>query len=286
MHGAPIIQPKDASMPVQSLLSRSTVIGRLRAAGCVFAEDEADLLLSAGLAPQGLINAVHRRVEGFPLEHILGWAEFCGLRIRVGAGVFVPRRRTELLVREAAALLGAAGAGASERAPSTTPVVVDLCCGSGAVGTALAALVQGSEVHASDVDPAAVRCARLNVLPVGGVVHEGDLYAALPARLRGNVDMLAVNAPYVPTGSISSMPHEARVHEPRVSLDGGPDGLDIQRRVIAEASAWLRQGGHLLIETSRLQAPHTAAAMVSAGLSSRIATSHELDGTVAIGQLL
>jgi release factor glutamine methyltransferase len=286
MHGAPIIQPKDASMPVQSLLSRSTVIDRLRAAGCVFAEDEADLLLSAGLAPTELMNAVQRRVEGYPLEHILGWAEFCGLRIRVGAGVFVPRRRTELLVRETAALLAALRAPSAERAPTTPPVVVDLCCGSGAVGTALAALVPGSEVHASDVDPAAVRCARLNLLPVGGVVHEGDLYAALPARLRGNVDVLAVNAPYVPTASIRSMPHEARVHEPRVSLDGGPDGLVIQRQVIAEAGAWLRQGGHLLIETSRLQAPSTAAAMVSAGLRPRIATSDELDGTVAIGKRL
>jgi release factor glutamine methyltransferase len=286
MHGAPIIQPKDASMPVRSLLSRSTVIGRLRAAGCVFAEDEADLLLSAGLAPNELTNAVQRRVDGFPLEHILGWAEFCSLRIRVGAGIFVPRRRTELLVREAAALLGAAGVGSAERSPSTAPVVVDLCCGSGAVGTALAALVPGIEVHASDVDPAAVRYARLNVLPVGGMVHEGDLYAALPAPLRSIVDILVVNAPYVPTASISSMPHEARVHEPRVSLDGGPDGLDIQRRVIAEASAWLRQGGHLLIETSRLQASHTAAAMVSAGLSPRISTSAELDATAVIGKLL
>jgi release factor glutamine methyltransferase len=286
MHGAPIFQSKDASMPVRSPLSRSAVIGRLRAAGCVFAEDEADLLFSAGLAPNELTNAVQRRVDGFPLEHILGWAEFCGLRIRLGAGVFVPRRRTELLVREGAALLGVAGEGSPESSPSTTPVVVDLCCGSGAVGTALAALVPGLEVHASDVDPAAVRSARLNVEPVGGVVHEGDLYAALPARLRGNVDMLAVNAPYVPTASISSMPHEARVHEPRVSLDGGPDGLDIQRRVIAEAFAWLRQGGHLLIETSRLQASHTAAAMVSAGLSPRIATSAELDATAVIGKLL
>ncbi|MDQ0616539.1 putative protein N(5)-glutamine methyltransferase [Arthrobacter globiformis] len=270
-------------MPVQSSFSRSTVIGRLRAAGCVFAEDEADLLLSAGLATHELINAIQRRVEGFPLEHILGWAEFCGLRIRVGAGVFVPRRRTELLVREAAALLGVAGA---ERLPSTPPIVVDLCCGSGAVGTALAAMVPGIEVHASDLDPAAVRCARLNVLPVGGVVHEGDLYAALPALLRGTVDMLAVNAPYVPTASISSMPHEARVHEPRVSLDGGPDGLDIQRRVIAEAGVWLRQGGHLLIETSGLQAPQTAAAMVSGGLNPRIARSAEMDATAVIGKLL
>ncbi|MFP3463178.1 HemK family protein methyltransferase [Arthrobacter globiformis] len=283
-------------MPVQSPLLRTTVISRLRSAGCVFAEDEADLLFSAGLAPDELMHAVQRRVDGFPLEHILGWAEFCDLRIRVEPGVFVPRRRTELLVREAARLLGAAGPGPAESAepdgivppvlPSMRPVVVDLCCGSGAVGTALKVRVPDVEVHASDVDPAAVRCARLNIVPAGGAVHEGDLYSALPVRLRGTVDILAVNAPYVPTASISSMPHEARVHEPRVSLDGGPDGLDIQRRVIADASAWLRAGGHLLIETSRLQAPHTAAAMVHGGLSPRIATSAELDATVVIGQLL
>lgn len=280
-------------MPVQSPLFRSTVISRLRAAGCVFAEDEADLLLSAELAPDELMHAVQRRVDGFPLEHILGWAEFCGLRIRVEPGVFVPRRRTELLVREAATLLGAAGAGPAESAgttpialPSIPSVVVDLCCGSGAVGTALAVRVPGTELHASDVDPAAVRCARLNVVPAGGAVHEGDLYSALPSRLLDAVDILAVNAPYVPTASIGSMPHEARVHEPRVSLDGGPDGLDIQRRVIAEAAAWLKPGGHLLIETSRLQAPHTAGAMVRGGLRPRIATSAELDATVVIGQLL
>lgn len=270
-------------MPVQSPLSRSSVIDRLRAAGCVFAEDETDLFLSAGLAPDELINAVQRRIEGFPLEHILGWADFCGLRIRVEAGVFVPRRRTELLVREAAALLGAPSVVAL---PSTPPVVVDLCCGSGAVGTALAALVPGVELHASDVDPAAVRCARLNVAPVGGVVHESDLYSALPAGLRGNIEILVVNAPYVPTASISSMPHEARMHEPRVSLDGGPDGLDIQRRIIAEAAAWLRPGGHLLIETSRLQAPVTSAAMVTGGLTPRIATSADLDATAVVGKLL
>ncbi|HKS00846.1 MAG TPA: putative protein N(5)-glutamine methyltransferase [Arthrobacter sp.] len=270
-------------MPVQSPFSRSTVTGLLRTAGCVFAEDEADLLLSAGLGPEELADAVRRRAEGFPLEHILGWAEFCGLRIRVEPGVFVPRRRTELLVREGAALLGF---GKAERTPSTAPVVVDLCCGSGAVGAVLAELVPGIEVHASDVDPAAVHCARLNVLPIGGVVHEGDLYSALPPRLRGNVDVLAVNAPYVPTASISSMPHEARVHEPRISLDGGPDGLDIQRRVIAEAAAWLRPGGHLLIETSRRQAPLTAEAMAGGGLCPRTAFSAELDATVVVGKLL
>jgi release factor glutamine methyltransferase len=88
----------------------------------------------------------------------------------------------------------------------------------------------------------------------------------------------------VTNGSISSMPHEARVHEPRVSLDGGPDGLDVQRRVIAEAPAWLQAGGHLLIETSRRQAHQTALAMTQGGLTPRIAYSEELDATVVIGR--
>lgn len=334
-------------MPVHPSLTRSAVIARLRAAGCVFAEDEADLLLAAPFSPSELAASVERRVGGFPLEHILGWAEFCGLRIAVDSGVFVPRRRTEFLVSEAAALLAALGsapAGAVQQSaihhsaapqarahdvapveqpcPSTAfqalpsvnagaaspadeagmtvvagtgagpttftarqeRIVVDLCCGSGAVATALAAALTGIELHAADVDPSAVRCARRNVVPAGGHVHEGDLYAALPARLRGRVDILAVNAPYVPTASISSMPHEARVHEPRVSLDGGPDGLDVQRRVIAQAPAWLRTGGHLLIETSRRQARETAAAMAGGGLTPRIARSEELDATVVIGR--
>ena len=267
---------------VQSQLSHSILTGKLRAAGCVFAEDEADLLLSAGLGSDELADAVQRRIDGFPLEHILGWAEFCGLRIRVEPGVFVPRRRTELLVREAVARLGAMPAGPS---PSRPAVVVDLCCGSGAVGAALASLVPRLEVHASDVDPVAVRCARRNLHPLGGEVHEGDLYSALPPRLRGTIDLLAVNAPYVPTASLGSMPHEARVHEPRLSLDGGPDGLDLQRRVIAGAAAWLRPGGHLLIETSRRQAPVTAATMVRGGLRPRTAMSDELDATAVIGML-
>jgi release factor glutamine methyltransferase len=199
----------------------SDVIARLRAAGCVFAEDEARLLLDTARTPAELAGMVERRVAGLPLEHVLGWAEFAGRRVAVDPGVFVPRRRTELLVREAAAR---ARPGA---------VVVDLCCGSGAVGVAVAAAVPGIELHAADVDPAAVRCARRNVTAFGGQVHEGDLDAPLPAALRGRVDVLVANAPYVPTGAVGLMPPEARLPEPRVALDGGADGLDVQRRACA-----------------------------------------------------
>jgi release factor glutamine methyltransferase len=241
------------------------IVATLRAAGCVFAEDEARLLVEAATGPADLDGMVARRVRGLPLEHILGWAEFCGLRIAVGPGVFVPRRRTGLLVDEAAAVAGA--------------VVVDLCCGSAAVGAALAARLGPVELHAADVDATAVRYARRNV----PVVHEGDLYAALPGDLRGRVDVLAVNAPYVPTDAIAMMPPEARDHEARVALDGGADGLDVARRVIAAAAQWLTPGGHLLIETSRGQAPATAAAFAAAGLVPRVAMSDELDATVVVG---
>ncbi len=208
-----------------------------------------------------------------PLEHIVGWAEFCGLRVAVDSGVFVPRRRTELLVGEAASLTRAGA------------VVVDLCCGSGAVGTALAAALGGAEVHAVDIDPAAVRCARRNVASVGGQVYEGDLFDPLPSTLRGRVDVLVACAPYVPTDAIGFMPPEARLHEPRVALDGGEDGLEVVRRIAAEASRWVAPNGHLLVETSAAQAPEATRAFADGGLLARVASSEERGATVVIGSV-
>jgi release factor glutamine methyltransferase len=247
----------------------SAVVARLRAAGCVFAEDEARLLAEAAGTAGALAALVDRRVAGIPLEHLVGWAEFCGLRIVVDPGVFVPRRRTELLVREAVA-----------RAPSR-PVVVDLCCGSGAVGAALAAVLDVAELHAADVDPAAVACARRN-LPEASV-HVGDLFDALPADLRGRVDVLAANVPYVPSDAIAMMPPEARLHEPRGALDGGADGLAVARRVIDGASSWLAPGGSLLFETGQGQVTAAQQAVAAAGLVPRIAVDDELGATVVIG---
>jgi release factor glutamine methyltransferase len=212
------------------------------------------------------------RVAGKPLEHILGWAEFCGLRIAVEAGVFVPRRRTEFLVRQA---LDQAGGRPGE-------VVVDLCCGSGAVAAALLAALPDAEVHAADIEPTAVRCARRNIIAGGGLVHEGDLFAALPRALRGRVDLLVVNAPYVPTDAIGLMPPEARDHEPRLALDGGTDGLDVLSRVIIGAPSWLAPRGRLLFETSAEQAPSLVDAVARTGLIPRVAVSDESAATVVI----
>lgn len=246
------------------------IVARLRAAGCVFAEDEALLLCEAAHDQAELDSMVGERVAGLPLEHVLGWAEFCGQRIAVEAGVFVPRVRTEFLIAQAAAL--------------TPPgaVALDLCCGSGALGVALAAAVPLAELHAVDIDPVAVRCAAGN-LAEGGTVYLGDLYEPLPASLRGFVDVVIANVPYVPSDEVALLPAEARLHEARVALDGGADGLGVLRRVAAGAPAWLRPGGHLLIETSERQVPLATAAFAEHGLRPRAASSAELGSTVIIG---
>ncbi|MCW2541544.1 MAG: Methytransferase [Frankiales bacterium] len=252
-------------------MESADIVGRLRSAGCVYAEDEARLLQDAARDATELHTLLQRRIAGAPLEYILGWAEFCGLRIEVEDGVFVPRRRTEYLVAQAAC---DARAGA---------VVVDLCCGSGAVGAALLSMLDRAEVHAVDIEAVSVRCAVRNLVPRGGRVYQGDLFEPLPAALRSRVDILVANVPYVPSDEIAMMPSEAREYEPRVALDGGADGLDIQRRVAVGASRWLAPGGRLLIETSERQAPQTVAAFERGGLVAHIAHSQELDATVVIG---
>jgi release factor glutamine methyltransferase len=247
-----------------------SIVATLRAAGCVFAEDEARLLIGEARTPAELAEMVDRRVAGLPLEQVLGWAEFCGRRMVVEPDVFVPRRRTEFLVEQAAALAG----------PGAT--VLDLCCGSGAIGVALADALGRVELHATDIEPAAVRCARRNLESMGGTVYEGDLDGPLPATLQGRVDLLVTCPPYVPTDDIRLMPPEARLHEPHSALDGGHDGLDLLRRIADVAPRWLAPGGHLVAETSAAQAPVAAAAFAARGLGSRVATDEERGSTVVV----
>ncbi|WP_144550056.1 putative protein N(5)-glutamine methyltransferase [Bacillus sp. X1(2014)] len=250
---------------------KKNIIERLRSAGCVFAEEEAELLFSESMTLDELLSMVNLRMTGTPLEHVLGWAKFCGIRIIVDPGVFVPRIRTEYLVRNAVAL------------SVTGAIVVDLCCGTGAVGVAIAKGLEWIQLYAVDIDPIAVRCALRNVTNLGGHVFEGDLYQALPAKLRGKVNIVVANAPYVPTGAMNLLPQEARLHEPKVALDGGNDGLDIQRRVAEEASLWLAPGGHLLVETSQMQASQSLDIFAQFGLIPQLVHNDELDATVVIG---
>ncbi|MBP2352836.1 release factor glutamine methyltransferase [Kribbella aluminosa] len=247
------------------------IVERLRASGCVFAEDEAALIAETARDATELAAMVDRRVAGEPLEYVVGWASFCGLRIAVEPGVFIPRRRTEFLVAEAL------------RVVRDGAVVVDLGCGSGALGAAVAAR-RSVSLYAADIEPVAVRCARRNLAPWGGTVSEGDLFAALPDELRGRIDVLLSNVPYVPTDEIRLLPPEARLHEPRVTLDGGPDGLATLRRVVAGAGEWLTPGGHLYVEMSDRQAPVAQAVMVAAGMTAEIVTDDDLGANVVHGQ--
>ena len=266
---------------MSSFVSSSDIVARLRDAGCVFAEEEARLLIAEARTPDELGAMVDRRAGGVPLEYVVGWAEFCGLRIALDEGVFVPRRRTEFLVHQVADAVRRTGA-SDHPVSSVRTVIVDLCCGSGAVGAALFAALPDVDVHAVDIDPVAAGCARRNLSR--GQVYEGNLYDALPAALQGQVDILVANAPYVPSSAVGLLPVEARVYEPRVALDGGTDGLDIVRLIAERAKLWLVENGHLLVETSERQAAQTREMFASNGLVAGVVSSPEWNATMVMGQ--
>lgn len=253
-------------------LSHSAITSTLRNSGSVFAEDEAHLLIAAFESPDQLSVMVQQRVKGIPIQVILGWAEFHGSRVSIEPGVFIPRIRSEFLVDEALSFC------------HPDSIVVDLCCGSGAIGMAAISALPRIKLYASDIDPKAVNCAKQNIVALGGQVYEGDLFEALPLELKGRINVLVANAPYVPTHAIDVMPREAREHEPRGTLDGGPDGLDVHRRIASEAKNWLSPGGRLLVETSEDQGEHMAAIFAVSELEPKIAFSEAYDATVVIGR--
>ncbi|PPH19950.1 putative protein N(5)-glutamine methyltransferase [Rathayibacter rathayi] len=255
--------------PSHPATGRSSSVERLRTAGCVFAEEEADLLEDVADSPAALELLLRRRETGEPLEQILGWVAFRGLRIPVAPGVFVPRVRTEWLVDCALELLKA------------DAVVLDLCCGSGALARSIAEERPDVRLLAADLSPTAVGCAR-RTLAGRAAVFEGDLFDALPSRERGRIDVVIVNAPYVPTASIALMPPEARVHEPRLTLDGGPDGLALHRRIAQEAEAWLASQGVVVIEVGADQATASASAFRAGGFATSVRRDDERDATALI----
>lgn len=252
-------------------MARELLVQQLREAGCVRAEDEARLLVQTATTRYQLRRLAAARVEGVPLEHLVGWAEFAGLRIPVRPGVFVPRPRTEHLLARAG------------RLARPGDLVVDLCCGSGAIARALHERVPGLVLHASDLLPEAVLCARTTLAGIGEV-HHGDLYDALPGGLRGRVDVLVANVPYVPTGAVALMPREAREHVAPVTVDGGADGLDVLRRVAAGSTSWLAPGGHLLSEVAEDQVGTALDVLGRAGLQPSSSTDDELDAHVVLGR--
>jgi release factor glutamine methyltransferase len=262
----------DPAVPRHPAVPDGALVERLRRAGCVFAEDEARLIEAHPATAAQREELVAARVAGTPLEYLLGWAEFGGLRVAITPGVFVPRRRTELMVREAAARL------------HPGDVLVDLCCGSGAIAAAIAQQVPGLRIVAVDIDPVAVRCAEANLAGLAARVRCGDLDVPLAAELAGHVAVITANTPYVPSAAVATMPPEARDYEKRQALDGGTDGLDVQRRVAAVAARWLAPGGHVMVESSDAQADAAAALFAARGLTTTVVRDHALDAVVVVAQ--
>jgi release factor glutamine methyltransferase len=224
----------------------------LAAGGFVEPEGEAAALIEAAGDGSGAIDdLVARRLGGEPLAWIVGWVWFCGLRVRVDRGVFVPRPHTQALARRAA-----------ERVPDDG-VAVDLCTGCGAVAAVLRSAHPKATVFGTDADPAAVANARRN----GVEALLGDLDGPVPSGVAGRVAVVTAVVPYVPTEELHLLPRDVLEHEPRRALDGGPGGTAILVRAAATAGRLLGPGGSVLLELGGDQAAEIATALEEGGMS-------------------
>jgi release factor glutamine methyltransferase len=231
-------------------LDRSSVARTLAAAGCIAPDEEADELVRAAAGDgAALTDLVRRRAGGEPVAWLTGAVTFCDVRVRVLPGVYVPRWQTEPLALRAASLLPPGG------------VAVDLCTGSGAIAVVLAAAVPSARVVATELEDTAVACARANGVEVFG----GYLDEPLPRSLEGHVDVLTAVVPYVPTDELRLLPRDVRAFEPKVALDGGPDGTDVLVEVVRRSPRWLRPGGWLLLELGGDQAALLGSLLDDAG---------------------
>jgi release factor glutamine methyltransferase len=254
---------RSAGSPTEpDALDERSIEAALAAAGCVAPEAEAEALRRASLDGAGAVDSlVARRIRGEPLAWIVGSVEFCGLRIRIDPGVFVPRPHTQDLARRAISCLRDGG------------VAVDLCTGSGAVAAALASARPAATVLATDIDPVAVACARRN----GVRTLFGDLDEPLPRSLLGRADVMTAVVPYVPREELHLLARDVIAHEPRLAIDGGPSGTAMLARVAAAAARWLRADGHVLMELGGDQADEVATMLHHAGLTN-ISVHRDDDG--------
>jgi release factor glutamine methyltransferase len=245
---------------VSDTIDVAGIARRLATAGCVATRAEAEQLLAVAADAADLENRIRRRESGEPLPWITGTVTFCGRPIAVDAGVYVPRPQTELLARRAEARLPRGGRAA------------DLCCGCAAIAAHLARTVPSATIVGVDIDLAAVRCARRN--DVAALVGDLDCIRRPPAGF----DLVTAVPPYVPTASIALLPADVQRHEPRRALDGGADGLDVARRVVATAARLLRPGGWLLIELGGDQDDALEPTLVDAGFDRPIERWYDDDG--------
>jgi release factor glutamine methyltransferase len=267
---------------------------RLSEAGIASAESDALILLAhalgvsvgdarkamvlGGAAPAAFEELVELRASRLPLQHLTGRAGFRRLELRVGPGVFVPRPETELVAGLAIEAARAAG---------ESPVVVDLCTGSGAIALAVKDEVPAAVVYAVDLGEDAHAWAAQNRSATGldiTLVH-GDATTAVP-ELEGQVDVVVSNPPYIPQGMVPVDP-EVRDHDPDLALYGGSaDGLAVPRAVAARAAALLKAGGALVMEHADTQGESLPAALARTGLWRDIADHEDLTGrpraTVAV----
>jgi release factor glutamine methyltransferase len=206
---------------------------RLAAAGFLAAGADARALLAHAAGDRSRLDElVERRIEGEPLAWIVGTTRFCDLDVRVDPGVYVPRPQTEALAHRAVTRLPATG------------IALDLCTGSGAIAMTLATHRPDAGVVATDVDARAVTCARTN----GVDARCGDLFEPVLLDLQRRVDVVVAVVPYVPTPSLRLLPRDTFAFESPLAYDGGPEGTDVLRRVVAESPRFLRVGGALLLE--------------------------------------
>jgi release factor glutamine methyltransferase len=224
----------------------------------VHAEDEAAAIWSTFSTPADRAGAVASRAGGMPLEQVVGWAEFGPVRVALAPGVFVPRRRAEAILDPAVA------------ARPDARVVVDLGCGAGALAASLAVLLPDAKVHGVELDAGAAACARRTG---GFTVHEGSWWSGLPDALRGRVDLAVAYLPHVPTDRLDGIHSDFRRNEPTLAVDGGRDGLEPLREVLAGLRAWLAPQGVFVTLLAREQVPSGA----------RVLADDEDDVVVAFG---
>jgi release factor glutamine methyltransferase len=215
--------------------------------------------------------AVRRRAGREPLQRILGWEDFRGVRVRLTNAVLVPRPETEMLVEWALALLPEPG--------DRRLLAIDVGTGSGCIACALACERPDLDVIAVDVSPAAAAVARDNARALGVAARVRVVAADLLECVRGlHADLIVSNPPYLPSAIVPELEPEVRAHEPRLALDGGPDGLALIRRIAATARRCLKPSGALALETAGdAQAEAAAAWLRGAGLQA-VAVRADLAG--------
>ena len=225
--------------------------------------DEDDIDLEEELDPRRrdrFLALVARRSAGEPLPMLTGSIVFYGLELAVTHGAFVPRPSSELLVDRALHRIRSV----------KSPVVIDVCTGSGPIAMAIADESPNAEVWGTDIDTRGLAQARRNAsdLDIDNVTFKrGDMYGALPSRLKGKVDVITGHVPYVPLDEIEDLPSEVREHEPIYTLsDESGDEWGLLKRAIFESVDWLRPGGWLLLEVSDDVTDIVANFAVQAGL--------------------